>query len=911
QQVVTGHQTQTVTNAQGQPLLDAQGNPITRSVPIVETIGMPVDMATAKQSLTPLRARLIEEMSEADMKSSRGLKALDTVLEGPDYLPASVADKKLGAIKALLREKGVNDRTKYFAEQALTALDPLIDKAVATGGPKATQALQEGRLFTKAKYATRQTLKELPEEPIGVFQKLTRPGDAGINLLRDVQTHAPDAMPAVGRAYMQGLFDTALGEAGKPPNTKLAISNWAKLGDATKKILFSADQIKSIDRFLKLSDIEASVPSTASAAPRNWLGSLAVNVLPETLMMGAGHLAHYPKLGVEAGLGYAGLRGIWALGSRGMANLLWNPANARMVTEGIRLPSMPGAIGATTAKGAIEYARGGTILDRQPSRQQVLNSLRGYADGGVADDGTIYLGDRPGEFYNRLQLGPRVQAIRSTNRPMGTIQSEPPVMPVGPSLKDVQIGAQQGASDWARMLFKPSEAIYGRVPLASGKTLSEAATGMVGPDPREVEARQSPTSQGLQFLGRMPFDIPRYGMMTAAAGGNPMLGMAAADALGAETPWGAVKQGATGAAMGKGMELGMHGLAQVPGYVRENVLPGLRDVISSRPATTFAREQLEAVPGRVTGHLPGMTDLPFNERDYFTRQAMGAFEDPRGRDILQAATGLPTAPMEPMIGSFKEPGKPWDVNPGRSLAAEVPVEWTPKEGGGFTPRLPADVQANLRGTAGVHGAMLGQAGVGIPALVPQKAGRSFRMELPETPPLTPEAMTTLSKTYPEYAMAHTGTGIEALDISDLNLSPLQRANAAKIVNAAKTINADNIGDYIDYSDAWAKKPGSGEVTRQMLGYIDAMKPEQQAALDQAVRQPAGDLYKLYEQTAQSKKLPVRRDLMNLLTVMRDKGIPGVREGIKSGAFLPGLVGAVLLPSLFRGTSEPSGQAGPI
>jgi len=67
--------------------------------------------------------------------------------------------------------------------------------------------------------------------------------------------------------------------------------------------------------------------------------------------------------------------------------------------------ALKGGLGGATAYEAWKHlwgkAEGGTILDRQPSREQVLNSLRGYADGGVTgDDGLIHLGDRPGEFGN-------------------------------------------------------------------------------------------------------------------------------------------------------------------------------------------------------------------------------------------------------------------------------------------------------------------------------------------------------------------------------------------------------------------------------------------------------------------------------------------------------------------------------
>lgn len=329
------------------------------------------------------------------------------------------------------------------------------------------------------------------------------------------------------------------------------------------------------------------------------------------------------------------------------------------------------------------------------------------------------------------------------------------------------------------------------------------------------------------------------------------------------------------------------------------------------PTTAFVREQAEATPGRITGHFPGMTDLPYGQREYYTRAAFAPFRDPRGRDVLQTATGLASVPMEPAIGSFKERGKPWDVNPARSLGVEAPLTWTAQPGEPPRPAIAPDVMANVRGVAATRGAMLGQAAVGLPALVENPAGASFRMQLPEKPPLAPETMRQLSEKYPKMAFAHTGEGIEALDINKLNLSDAQRKNMGKLVRAATITNADNIGDYINYAKDWAQKPGSGAVTQHMLSHIDQMTPDAQAALDQAVRQPAGDLASLYDRYAKSKKLVPRADLMNLLATMRDQGIAGVRAGIKSGAFLPGLAGAFLAPHLLRGPSpETSALSGP-
>jgi hypothetical protein len=207
--------------------------------------------------------------------------------------------------------------------------------------------------------------------------------------------------------------------------------------------------------------------------------------------------------------------------------------------------------------------------------------------------------------------------------------------------------------------------------------------------------------------------------------------------------------------------------------------------------------------------------------------------------------------------------------------------------------------------------MLGQAGVGLPALISNpEYGQSFRLGLPEKPKLTEATMKQLSQRYPGMAFAHTGPSIEALDINDLNLTERQRTNIARLVNARTNVNADNIGSYVDLANEWAQKPGSGAVTQRMVDSWDNMTPAGRAGLDQVIGQSAGDLLAHYTQYAKSRQAKPRMDLMNLLGVMRDQGMAGVRAGLKSGAFLPGLVGAFLAPALLRESSpEPSAPSG--
>jgi hypothetical protein len=140
-----------------------------------------------------------------------------------------------------------------------------------------------------------------------------------------------------------------------------------------------------------------------------------------------------------------------------------------------------------------------------------------------------------------------------------------PRQPSGPGMRDVALGAQEGIASLATMPMKAAESIYPNR-LASGRTMSQAAEEQLGPDPEEIASRQTTGSKIIRGLARAPFDLAKYGATTVAAGGNPVLGMAAADAMSTSgvdrTPEEAVQAGAKGAVMGAALgPLGRYGRA--------------------------------------------------------------------------------------------------------------------------------------------------------------------------------------------------------------------------------------------------------------------------------------------------------------------------------------------------------------
>lgn len=305
-------------------VLDASGQPIIKETPQFKTVATPVDMRPVKDSLRPIYDAIKEQMPVAQQRASYGLKAIENIMNGEDVVSASTADQNLSAIKAIQRD-AINPKSKYLASQAVTEAGKAVDAAVGKAGPDAVAALQEGRDMTKAKYATQATAEQLRTEPVQLFSQLTHAKDSGIGLLRDVAGKAPDALPAVGRAYFEGLMDKAFAEAGqaKPGS---ALTEWQKLGPETKNLLFGKST-KDIDNFLTLAKKVAENPNPS----------------------GSGYVA---QIGIDGGLvltqPHIGIP--YVMGKAALGRALMNPKAAPLLTQGLRIPAGSSAGKALSAR---------------------------------------------------------------------------------------------------------------------------------------------------------------------------------------------------------------------------------------------------------------------------------------------------------------------------------------------------------------------------------------------------------------------------------------------------------------------------------------------------------------------------------------------------------------------------------
>ncbi len=314
------------------PSSDPTGPTVQRSVPVMQDVALPADLSAGKKLLQPVYDQWTKLMPIATQRASKGLAAIKNVLDADDVMPASEADQNLSALKAAQRE-APNLQTGRLLNMAVDQMSGVVDKAVAGGGPDAVDALEQGRAFTKAKYATQDTLDNLRTEPVQLFNQLTYSKDTGVNLLRDVATKAPDAMPAVGRAYLDGLMQKAFAEAGSAkPGT--ALSEWNNLGEGTKQTLFPDSGLRSnLDNFFTLAKMAAKNPNPSGTA---YVGQLQVD---GAMLITAPHVA----------IPYMISRGL-------LGRILTSPGGAAALANGLKVPLRFGGPATLTANRILSIA---------------------------------------------------------------------------------------------------------------------------------------------------------------------------------------------------------------------------------------------------------------------------------------------------------------------------------------------------------------------------------------------------------------------------------------------------------------------------------------------------------------------------------------------------------------------------
>jgi hypothetical protein len=289
------------------------GQTTRQEVAVFEDLPLPVEVGGFKDRLRPVYQHMQQWWEPARRNASAGFQAIRSIMEGPDAVPASVAEVGLGGLKQLAREG--DPRNAGLARMIIPELQTIIDDTVHAADPDAAQALRAGRQNTATQYTTQGVLDKLRQEPVQAFEQLTYARDAGINFLRDIAREKPGELPKVGRAYLEKLMDTATESGGFRHGDQL-YAKWQQLGPETKRLLFrNPVMIENLDKFFLLTKkmAEQINPSRSGLTA----GGLA---------MGAALVAD-PIYGIVANLGTAGL-----------TKLLYSPAGTKLLLDGLRAP---------------------------------------------------------------------------------------------------------------------------------------------------------------------------------------------------------------------------------------------------------------------------------------------------------------------------------------------------------------------------------------------------------------------------------------------------------------------------------------------------------------------------------------------------------------------------------------------
>ncbi len=158
-------------------------------------------------------------------------------------------------------------------------------------------------------------------------------------------------MPAVGRAYIEGLMDTATSADGKPAS---AHANWAKLGPETKKVLFPDAQVRAdLDDFFTLAKKSAESAKPSGAA----------------YVSGMKLMVEHPFTGTP-----------YVLGNNAVARMLFKPGGAKLLRTGLRIPAASGAKAVVASSILKSAGSGAQPLDTPPlaaqSQQQAPTQAR-------------------------------------------------------------------------------------------------------------------------------------------------------------------------------------------------------------------------------------------------------------------------------------------------------------------------------------------------------------------------------------------------------------------------------------------------------------------------------------------------------------------------------------------------------
>lgn len=357
----------------GQPIMrqvgEQNGKPITEQV--VKTIEAPVDVSGLKAELAPIYERIKADPWYTTTKkmSDPGFKAIKTIMEGPD----TVGLAELRGMRSVLGREQVGtealgQRTsgQGLAAHAGSKVRKLVDAEAAKLGAQAQKALTDGDFAYGNMKRTAKMLEQVQsskgaQEPVQLFDKLLRPGDANIATLRRIQKVAPGEMTALGRAWFEDGLVRATAE-GEYAHAQRMNAEWQKLGPKTKEILFPDPAVRTrIDQFLHMADQWSRNPNPSGTGSMNAVFQMMNRTMKALGPTTAGGAAF-------AGGGVPAL--LWSqAGLSGVNMAIYNPTVVRALAQGFTMP----------VRGPVATAAALGVVGKQPTPGPAIQPVASHA----------------------------------------------------------------------------------------------------------------------------------------------------------------------------------------------------------------------------------------------------------------------------------------------------------------------------------------------------------------------------------------------------------------------------------------------------------------------------------------------------------------------------------------------------
>ena len=328
----------------------------------------------------------------------------------------------------------------------------------------------------------------------------------------------------------------------------------------------------------------------------------------------------------------------------------------------------------------------------------------------------------------------------------------------------------------------------------------------------------------------------------------------------------------------------------------------------------------EQVPGMGTGHLEGIVNMPFGQRQEFTDIAN--WMNPQGRDRLYASTGMLVEPTVPGMGSFTSSSGMTEFNPANVAGPLVQTD-------GVVRTADASLLNTVEGARAYIDAQNAGAWHRVIPDNQTTAGERTSLELNLGRPVTLSEMQQLNDLAVNngYFAVDYGSGVRFIndEYGESDLGRIRKAEMAKPnqrfgMKDAKAMQAeiDNIisdapnkvtrakidSDYLDFEESLKESAqGSRAATGKLFKMLDD-HPKIRDAIEVDLVTKAEQNYIRDAKFARDNDLPVREDIQNARKILftNKGGLNALRAAYNNKELLPAVISAILAPSFF-GTDQ--------